>query len=191
MIVEFSVLDTDDFTVEHIFDSPENKELISDFCALNGAEGLESYLKIQSFDDEENLYARAYLVKDKVTKELAGYFTLRSGLITIQAYHESFDTISAVELSNFAMNKNYRNNHLETAKMGAFILKRFIIPLAKIMSRYIGIRTLYIYALSDEKLIEHYTRLGFTRLSKKQEKFVQNHIKPKYDENCVFMFQNL
>lgn len=191
MIVEFSVLDTDDFTVEHIFDSPENQELISDFCALNGAEGLENYLKIQSFDDEENLCARTYLVKDKITKELAGYFTLRSGLITIQAYHESFDTIPAVELSNFAMNKNYRNNHPETAKMGAFILKRFIIPLAKIMSRYIGIRTLYIYALPDEKLIEHYTTLGFTRLSKKQEKFVQNHIKPKYDENCVFMFQNL
>lgn len=43
----------------------------------------------------------------------------------------------------------------------------------------------------DEKLIEHYTKLGFTRLPKKQEKFVQNHVKPKYDEGCVFMFQNL
>ncbi len=44
---------------------------------------------------------------------------------------------------------------------------------------------------NDEKLIEHYATFGFTRLPKKQEKFVQNHIKPKYDENCVFMFQNL
>lgn len=33
MIVEFSVLDTDDFSIEHIFDSPENENLIADFCA--------------------------------------------------------------------------------------------------------------------------------------------------------------
>lgn len=191
MIVEFSILDTEDFTIEHIFDSSENEKLISEFSALNGAEGLENYLKNQASSDEENLYARTYLIKDSVTGELAAYFSLRSGLITVQAYHESFDTIPAVELSNFAVNKNYRNNHPETSMFGAFILKKFILPLAQMMSRYIGTSSLYIYALPDEKLIEHYTKLGFTRLSKKQEKFVQNHVKPKYDEGCVFMFQNL
>lgn len=40
MIVEFSILDTEDFTIEHIFDSSENEKLISEFSALNGAEGL-------------------------------------------------------------------------------------------------------------------------------------------------------
>lgn len=191
MIVEFSILDTEDFTIEHIFDSSENEKLISEFSALNGAEGLENYLKNQASSDEENLYARTYLIKDSVTGELAAYFSLRSGLITVQAYHETFDTIPAVELSNFAVNKNYRNNHPETSMFGAFILKKFILPLAQMMSRYIGTSSLYIYALPDEKLIEHYSKLGFTRLSKKQEKFVQNHVKPKYDEGCVFMFQNL
>lgn len=191
MIVEFSILDTEDFTVEHLFDSSENKSLVSEFTALNGAEGLENYLKLQASSDEKDLYARTYLVKDTVTKELAGYFSLRSGLITIQAYHESFDTIPAIELSNFAVNKNYRNNHPETAMIGAFILKRFILPLAQMISRYAGTASLYVYALPDEKLIEHYTKLGFSRLPRKQEKFVQNHIKPKYDEGCVFMFQNL
>lgn len=191
MIVEFSILDTEDFTIEHIFDSSENEKLISEFSALNGAEGLENYLKNQASSDEENLYARTYLIKDSVTGELAAYFSLRSGLITVQAYHETFDTIPAVELSNFAVNKNYRNNHPETSMFGAFILKKFILPLVQMMSRYIGTSSLYIYALPDEKLIEHYSKLGFTRLSKKQEKFVQNHVKPKYDEGCVFMFQNL
>lgn len=28
MIVEFSVVDTKDFTIEHLFDSPENQDLI-------------------------------------------------------------------------------------------------------------------------------------------------------------------
>ena len=147
--------------------------------------------KNKASSDEENLYARIYLIKDSVTVELAAYFSLRSGLITVQAYHETFDTIPAVEFSNFAVNKNYWNNHPATSMFGAFILKKFILPLAQMMSRCIGISSLYIYALPDEKLIEHYTKLGFTRLSKKQEKFVQNHVKPKYDEGCVFMFQNL
>lgn len=191
MIVEFSLLDTDDFAVEHLFDSSENDRLVSEFSVPNDAEGLENYLKMQASSDEKELNARTYLVKDKVTKELAGYFSLRSGLITIQAHHEQFDTIPAIELSNFAVNQNYRNSHPETAKLGGFILNRFILPLARTMSQYIGIASLYIYALPDEKLIEHYTKLGFTRLPKKQEKFVQNHVKPKYDEGCVFMFQNL
>ncbi len=81
MIVEFSVFDTDDFSIEHIFDSLENENLISDFCALNGAEGLENYLKNQAVADEKDLNARTYLVKDKVSGELAAYFILLCGAV--------------------------------------------------------------------------------------------------------------
>ena len=77
MIVEFSVLDTEDFTIEHLFDSTENENLIAEFSALNGAEGLDNYLKNQASSDERNLYARTYLIKDSVTAELAAYFSLR------------------------------------------------------------------------------------------------------------------
>ena len=28
-------------------------------------------------------------------------------------------------------------------------------------------------------------------LPEEQEKFVQNHVKPKYDEGCIFMYQPL
>lgn len=148
-------------------------------------------MKFQSGGDEQNLNARTYIVKDKVTGELACYFTLRSGLITIQAFHEDFDTIPAIELSNFAINDGYRKNHPKTRLLGSFILKQFILPIARTMSKYIGVKSLYIYALPDENLIEHYEKMGFTRLPRKQEKFVQNHVKPKYDEDCIFMFQNL
>lgn len=191
MIVEFSVHDTAEYSVEHLFDSSENEKLISEFEALNGAQGLENYLKIQASADEKSLTARTYLIKDKTTKELAGYFSLRSGLITIQAYHEEFETIPAIELANFAINGKYRKTHPDTPLLGFLFLKRFILPLANAMSRYIGVNSLYIYALPDEKLIEHYEKMGFTRLPKKQEKFVQNHVKPKYDKDCIFMFQNL
>lgn len=181
------------FSVEHLFDSSENEKLVSEFKAMNDAQGLEDYLKYQSSEDEKNLYSRTYLIKDKVSGELACYFSLRSGLITIQAnnYKEEFDTIPAVELSNFAMNGKYRENHPETHLLGFLFLKHFILPLAQTMSRYIGANSLYIYALPDEKLIEHYEKMGFSRLPKQQEKFVQKHVKPQYDEGCIFMFQNL
>lgn len=191
MKIEPALIDSKDFFIEHLLDSPENENLVASFKVLNGAEGLENYLKYQAADDEKSMSARTYLVKDKLTNELAGYFSLRSGLITIQAHHESFDTIPAVELSNLAINGEYRENHKDKKHLSYVFLQSFILPLARTMSRYIGIASLYIYALPDEKLIEHYTKLGFTRLPKKQEKFVQNHVKPKYDEGCVFMFQNL
>lgn len=135
--------------------------------------------------------ARTSLVKDKSTDELAGYFSLRSGLITIQACHEHFYTIPAVEFSNLAINGEYREKHKDKKHLSYVFLQSFILPLPQTMSHYVGTTSLYIYALPDEKLIEHYTKLGFVRLPKKQERFVQNHVKPKYDEGCVFMFQNL
>lgn len=42
MIAEFSVFDTKDFSVEHLFDSPENSKLISAFEAGNEAFGLQN-----------------------------------------------------------------------------------------------------------------------------------------------------
>ena len=59
------------------------------------------------------------------------------------------------------------------------------------LAKYVGVNSLYIYALPETRLIEYYKKLGFTRLPKKQEQFVQYHVKPQYDEGCVFMYQTL
>ena len=162
MIAEFSVFDTKYFSVEHLFDSPENSKLISTFEAGNEAFGLEDYLKYQSAQDEKLNNSRTYLVKDVLTGELMGYFSLRTGLITIQVKGDSFDSFPAIELANFAVNKRYKDSHPN-----------------------------YIYALPEKKLLKYYKKLGFSRLPKEQEKFVQHHVKPKYDEGCVFMYQTL
>ncbi|MCQ2050506.1 MAG: hypothetical protein MJZ22_05860 [Candidatus Saccharibacteria bacterium] len=189
MIVEFSVPDTKDFTVEHLFDSPENQKLISNFQAINDAAGLECYLKNQSVEDEENNCSRTYLVKDALSGELAAYFSLRTGLITIQVQGDNFDSVPAIELANFAINKRYKDSHPESQKMGFYIFKKFVLPIVQRISVYVGVNALYIYALPEEKLIEHYQTMGFSRLPEHQEKFVQRHVKPKYDEGCIFMYQ--
>ena len=126
MIVEFSVLDTELYSIEHILDSQFNETLIKNFETNDNSRGLEFYLKDAAFFDEENNLSRTYLIKDKATQELAGYFSLRTGLITRQIEDEKFDSIPALELANFAINTNYKKNHPNIKLLGFYIFKNFI-----------------------------------------------------------------
>lgn len=186
----FIPLETDIFTYQHLLDSEDNTNLIKSFKVKEpSGKGLENYLKKNSVFDEQNGFARTYLVLDKKTKELAAYFSLRSGLFTVEATEDYFYTIPAIELSNFAVNENYRVNHPEILEIGKTVFLKFILPYIDIMKELVGIKALYIYALPEDKLIKHYKTFGFHRLSKDEEKFVHSHVKPKYDDGCVFMYQ--
>ncbi len=191
MIEELFIEDKPNYSIEHLYDSPENIALIQAFEASEKGKGLEYYLKEAAEDDEKNNLSRTYLVKDAITQELAGYFTLRTGLITIQVQDDNFDSYPAAELSNLAVNIQYKRKHPEVDGLGKYIFRCFVIPLVKKLAKYIGLHSLYIYALPEEKLIEHYKTMGFSRLPPAQENFVQNHVKPKYDEGCIFMYQTL
>ena len=90
--------ETDAYFVEHILDVPDYKKLISNFKAGNDATGLETYLKYAAVGDENVNLARTYLVIDKSTKELACYFSLRTGLITVQVSGNEFDSLPAADL---------------------------------------------------------------------------------------------
>ena len=53
MILSSSLtVDTDDFVVEHLTDSTENRTLLKTFVAGKNADGLEIYLKSSALDDE-------------------------------------------------------------------------------------------------------------------------------------------
>nr|MBP3283307.1 hypothetical protein [Treponema sp.] len=181
----------EDFVVEHLLASPENLSLIQSFSVGNAAMGLEIFLKEVAEREESEKQTRTYLIKDRITGEVACYFSMRTGLVTLQVDGDAFDSLSAVELSNFAMNQVYKANHPNAKRLGSYFFKRFILPLAQFVSEYVGVSTLYIYALPEERLMSHYKKMGFSRLPEEQEKFVQNHVKPKYDEGCIFMYQPL
>ena len=181
------------FMYEHLFDSPDNASAIKHFLVTekNGL-GLEYYLKETAAIDEQNQMNTTYLVKDKVTKEIAGYFSLRTGLFTLtDDSPEYFDSIPAIELSNFAVNALYRKNHPETKSIGRIMFSEFIIPVVQHIKSFVAVRALYIYALPEQKLIQHYQTLGFSRLEPEEEAFVHSHVKPKYDDGCIFMYQIL
>ena len=134
----------EDFVVEHLFESSENASLAQSFSVGNDAMGLEIFLKEAAEKEEKEKQTRTYLIKDRVTGELACYFSLRTGLVTLQIEEDSFDSLSAIELSNFTMNKIYKTNHPDVKKGGAYFFKRFILPLADFVSEFIGVSTLYI-----------------------------------------------
>ena len=49
----------------------------------------------------------------------------------------------------------------------------------KYLRTFVGLQAIYIYALPQDKLIEHYKTMGFNRLDEEDEKFVHQHVKPK------------
>ena len=59
------------------------KPIIEKYGQLNTTE-LKAILSEYIEYDEENNFSRTYLVKDKTTKEIASYFSIRTGLITMQ-----------------------------------------------------------------------------------------------------------
>ena len=179
---------------EHILDNPQNIETIKDFAiADRKGFGLELYLKQTAILDEKEALNSTYLVKDKMTNEIVGYFSLKAGLFIVEIDSESeyFDSIPAIELSNFAINAMYKRNHPKSVGLGTTILRKFIIPIVQHIQNFVAVKALYIYALPEDKLISHYQKLGFSRLDDEEEKFVHSHVKPKYDADCIFMYQIL
>ena len=180
------------FTYEHLLSSPNNELLIHDFTIKNPTgKNLALFLKELASHNEESNADRTYLVKDKFSGELAGFFALRNGLFALNAGEGSIFTIPSIELSNFAVNDSFRMRHPDITKIGTTIFNNFVVPVAKYIQNFTGIQALYIYALPEDRLIEHYASLGFVRLEKEEEQFVYDRVKPAYDEGYIFMYQIL
>lgn len=180
------------FTYEHLNASLDNMLLIQDFRIKNPAgKNLARFLKELALHNEESNADRTYLVKDKITKDIVGFFSFRNGLFGLKASNGKVFNIPSIELSNFAVNDAYRDKHPNVKNIGENIFNTFIVPLAKYIQTLTGAQALCIYALPEERLINHYGSFGFVRLAKEDEQFVYDHIKPAYDEDCIFMYQIL
>lgn len=184
----------DRFCCVHI--SEDDLESIKSFQIANESGGfLARYLKEQAWLDETHNEARTYLVYDNVTDELVAYFSLKAGFVSINERHfmfrSSFDTEPGVELSNFAVNGVYKDNHPNVGRIGMVVFRYFVIPVVKKASEDIGIKIIYIFALPYSSLISYYQSLNFQRLNTLQERIMHARIKPRYDRGCIFMYQML
>lgn len=142
---------TQKFYYEHLFDDPANKQLIQNFKVVyDNAKGLELFLKIAAEEDEKNNDNRTYLVKDIETNELVAYFSLRTGLVTFGVAKELI-TMPSIELSNFALNGHYRENHPETRYLGSVVFSEFVLPMVHYISDFIAVK-IFIFMLCLKKV---------------------------------------
>ena len=191
MNFSLSELKNESFYCEHFLESKANTLLVQRFSVKNpSGKNLALFLKELAAQNEIDNENRTYLVKDRTTGEVAGYFALRNGLFTIQPGDDML-TIPAIELSNFAVNETYRQNHPDVSKIGRTIFYDFVLPLARYIQTLTAVKAIYIYALPENRLIEHYCSLGFTSLSEEDLQFIYDRVKPAYDDGCVFMYQIL
>lgn len=190
------VLENELFYCEHILASNKTKNELAKFTVKKKTgDGLVNYLQNYALKDEQSGEMRTYLVRDKDTDEIVGYFSLKSGMVSINErggfFHREFDCVAGIELANFAVNNSYKESHNDFDGIGKIIFYYFIMPIVKSVSKQIGVRMLFIFSLPYENLMSYYRTLHFERLSVSEEYFVHRRIKPRYDKNCVFMYQPL
>ena len=159
-------------------------------------EGLVNYIQHRAIQDEAAGRMRTYIVRDNLTMELVGYFSLKAGLISYRERRfllsADFDTIPGIELADFAVNGKYVQAHPKSKGIGFVIFNDFIKPILGKAAEYIGAEIVYIFALPYPRLIQQYQeRYGFVRLPPKAEARLHRRVKPRYDEGCVFMYQTI
>ena len=157
--------------------------------------GLLNYIKNFAFDDEAHKRMRTYLVRANNSLELTGYFSLKAGLISLNEGNSNdvanFDTLPGIELANFAVNNEYLKKNPASKGIGLLIFNDFILPIVEDVSELVGAEVLYIFALPFEGLIRRYERYGFKRLPAEHETELHQRLKPRYDSECIFMYQML
>lgn len=155
---------------------------------------LASYIKRAAFEEESANRMRTFIVKDVSTEEIIGYFSLKAGMLSRDvpenvSIDEEFYTLPGIELANFAVNGAYKKNHPEARGLGTLLFRGYILPIVQSVSKFIGVYALYIFALPNPSLIDHYNKeFGFNRLPAEEELHLHNRIKPHYDKDCIFMY---
>ena len=115
------------FYREHLGEKSDHKSLIQDFQPTRPeGYGLTRYLQDQAFVDEESGNIRTYLIRQKGSGELVGYYSIRAGNILLRQ-KESTNVISGIELTNFAVNGKYRVRQIDIIYQARFAFVQFTV----------------------------------------------------------------
>ena len=157
--------------------------------------GLVAYLQRQALSDELRGTMRTYLVRDNLTDELVGYFSLKAGLVSVNESGDAggieFDTVPGVELANFAVDGRFRRAHPEARGCCKAIFSDLVLPVVGQAAEVVGVAVLYIFSLPEERVMSNYEGYGFHRLGEEAERSLHSRLKLRYDQQCVFMYMML
>lgn len=183
----------------------DEKDIMNFTVERREGAGLKDYIQHFAFPEEEAGIMRTYIVRDNISSELVGYFSLKTGLISLNERQTeitnpdtkgketitTFDTLPGVELANFAVNSAYIRRHKDLKGIGVIIFNSFILPIVKQTSESVGLKILYIFALPYDDLMKRYEYYGFKRLNDESEERLHDRLKPYYDLSCKFMYMVL
>lgn len=178
-------------------DDADERDIAAFVPANEGGAGLVEYLRREALSDELAGLMRTYLVRDRDTLELAGYFSLKAGLASLNESERgeggagSFDTVPGVELANFAVNGAYLRAHPSVKGCGRIIFNDLVRRVVEDAAALVGVYIVYLFSLPEEKVIANYERYGFSRLGPDEEALLHARLKPRYDQSCVFMYMLL
>lgn len=188
------IIQDDAFYCNHLGSTErDEKDIPSFYVALPDGKGLQRYIRYYAFPEEDAGLMRTYIIRDINSDDLVGYFSLKAGLISINEIEGTektdFDTVPGIEVANFAVNSGYMDKHPEAQGSGILIFTHFIQPIIRQVSREIGVKVIYLFALPVERLIARYSEYGFQKLSDKDEEALHKRLKPTYDDSCIFMYK--
>lgn len=163
------------------------------------AEGLVYYLRSPDGAklEEEDDTARTYVVIDTVMDCIVGYFTLRAGQCHLNVgsfFRRKYKVLPGIELAMLAVNDCYREIcNPVSFSFGEMIYKKFAVPKIEAVSKLVGVKVVYIFALPYKpSLVNFYKKLGFVNPNYASGNKRRIHtMTPAFDSGCVFMFQTL
>lgn len=79
------------FYTEKLTDNAENRKLVQSFDGGPNGQGLTSYLQEHAYEEMENGDSCCYLVKDRNTKEIVAYFSLKCGLLYERSHYDNLN----------------------------------------------------------------------------------------------------
>lgn len=164
----------------------EREQKIIKEIGPNDVVGLERYLKKSAYKENKEHLTKIYLIKDKKTKLIAGYFGLKAGVVSendnftdikrknktiknrknteLQGYVPLKNAIPGIELSHFAINDLFRKKLEEKTRneihgLGKLFFPIFIYPIIINVYKQIGVKIFYLYAADNSrngKLVNYY-----------------------------------
>ena len=145
-----------------------------------GFDVFNAYLKYNILDDKAVIH---YII-DAENDNLIAYFSLLASCIFLNNYDEKRSVISsniipAIELKMFSVDKKYRKLNLSG---------RLLDNITDIVKKYsfecVGAKTLILYSVPVEKVVQMYENSGFIKMSEDYSMYKSN-----FNNGCVPMYK--
>lgn len=167
-----------------------NKKYIKKFRSSRFPYG-ETFIKneIKSYINKSTRYV-TYLVKNNTSNDILAYYTLSASAIFWEP-NGNIKKNPAIEINYFSLDDKFAfNENGKGIGLGALIFEDFIRPTIELISQYLGISIVILFAIpsKNNKVINAYEKMGFSLVN---DVDVEQYIIDKQVKGCRLMLMTL